>query len=342
MGRQRGQVSSDIRQLIIEHHTNKYSIRDIAKMVDRSHSTVYDVIKRFKTYGNVGNQPRSSCRKILSQYEERWILREIKKNPKVSAVQLAKEIKIYFKKSLHPETVRNVLRKHNLHGRVARKKPYISEVNKKKRKDYAQQHINKDYSFWSKVIFTDESKINMFGSDGKTYVWRKPNEALNPKNLCASMKHGGGSVMVWGCMSAAGPGQLHIIEGIMDQNMYLEILKENIKQSAEKLGIAEDFYLYQDNDPKHKAWRCRMWLLHNCPHVLETPPQSPDLNVIEHLWQHIKTRIHKRNFSNKMELKQILMDEWNKIEPSYCEKLVRSIPQRLADVIQNDGYPTKY
>ena len=43
--------------------------------------------------------------------------------------------------------------------------------------------------------------------------------------------------MVWGCMSAKGPGNLYFIEGIMDQNMYLDILKQNLKQSAEKFGL---------------------------------------------------------------------------------------------------------
>lgn len=61
-----------------------------------------------------------------------------------------------------------------------------------------------------------ESKFNIFGSYGQQRVWRKPNKTL---------KHRIGSVMVWGCMSAKGPGNLHFIEGVMDQHMYLNILK---------------------------------------------------------------------------------------------------------------------
>ncbi|GFW22371.1 transposable element Tcb1 transposase [Trichonephila clavipes] len=45
-------------------------------------------------------------------------------------------------------------------------------------------------NFWKKVIFSDESKFNIFGSDGRRTVWRKPNTVLDPKNLHPTVKHG--------------------------------------------------------------------------------------------------------------------------------------------------------
>lgn len=192
------------------------------------------------------------------------------------------------------------------------------------------------------MLFTDESKFNIFGSDGMVRVWRKPNTELQNKYLRATVKHGGGSVMVWGCVSAAGVGNLHFIEGIMDQNVYLNILKQNLMPSTEKLGIRESFKFYQDNDPKHKAHKIRNWLLYNCPKVFETPPQSPDLNIIENIWGTLKKEIRKHKIRNKNDLKQALLQEWDKISPQYCEKLVRSIPNRLTAVKRNEGYPTKY
>ncbi|GFV39927.1 transposable element Tcb1 transposase [Trichonephila clavipes] len=64
-------------------------------------------------------------------------------------------------------------------------------------------------NFWKKVIFSDESKFNIFGSDGRRTVWRKPNTALDPKNLRPTLKHGGGSVMVWGRMASNGSSMLN-------------------------------------------------------------------------------------------------------------------------------------
>ncbi len=60
---------------------------------------------------------------------------------------------------------------------------------------------------WSKVHFSDESKCNLFGSDGKHYVRRQTGERLNLKCAKKLVKCGGGSVLVWGMFSVAGVGQ---------------------------------------------------------------------------------------------------------------------------------------
>ena len=102
-------------------------------------------------------------------------------------------------------------------------------------------------------------------------VWRKANEALHPNYTIPTIKHGGGSVMVWGCMSATGVGNLVFIDGIMDKIYYLNLLKENLKSSATKMGLDTSFQFYQDNDPKHKSRVVKEWLLYNCPKLIKTP-----------------------------------------------------------------------
>ncbi len=46
-----------------------------------------------------------------------------------------------------------------------------------------------------------------------------------------TVKHSGGSIMVWGCMTTAGTGELRFIEGNMDSNMYCDILKQKMMPS---------------------------------------------------------------------------------------------------------------
>ncbi len=62
--------------------------------------------------------------------------------------------------------------------------------------------------YWNHVLWSDETKINLFGSDGVKRVWRQPGEEYKDKCVLPTVKHGGGNVMVWGCMSAAGTGEL--------------------------------------------------------------------------------------------------------------------------------------
>lgn len=128
----------------------------------------------------------------------------------------------------------------------------------------------------------------------------------------------------------------------MDQKVYLNILKESLPRSIKKLGLGSDWYFYQDNDPKHKAHNVRLWLLYNCPHVMETPPQSPDINPIENLWDYLGKRLQNREISNKNQLKTVLLEEWRNISPDYCKKLVQSMQTRLKMVILNKGMHTKY
>lgn len=342
MGRQRGQTTFEVRELIIKHSKDGKSVRDIAKIVDRSHSTVQDIIKRFRTTKTIENKPKTAHNKIFNEADERFLVRKVKINPFLSAPKLADIAEKELGKHASPSTIRNVLRKAELNGRRARQKPLISKQNKMKRLQFAKDYQNKDFSFWKDVLFTDESKFNIFGSDGKPYVWRRTNEELVSKNLKPTVKHGGGSVMVWGSFSASGPGALHFIDGIMNQHVYLDILKLNLPLSVQKLGLSDRWKFYQDNDPKHKAYWVRSWLLYNCPHVMETPPQSPDINPIENLWEHLNKNIRKHVISHKTDLKRILLEEWNKIEPTFCTKLVQSLPSRLKMVLKNKGLHTKY
>lgn len=148
--------------------------------------------------------------------------------------------------------------------------------------------------------------------------------------------------MVWGCFSAQGVGSLVFIEGNMDGPTYRDILKQNLRQSALKLGILDSFYFYQDNDPKHKARDTQEWLLYNCPHVMETPPQSPDCNPIENLWEYLDRKIRERPVSSIANLKIRLQEEWKRIPGEYLQKLVLSMPRRLEAVIKAKGLHTKY
>jgi len=79
-----------------------------------------------------------------------------------------------------------------------------------------KQHILLPISFWDDVIFAVESKLNIFGSDGRQFVWRRPNTELENKHLKPTVKHGGGDVIVLACMAASGVGNLIAYEIAFD------------------------------------------------------------------------------------------------------------------------------
>jgi hypothetical protein len=77
----------------------------------------------------------------------------------------------------------------------------------------------------------------------------------------------------------------------MNHRVYTDILKSHLHSSAGKMGIKDNFVFMQDSDLKHTAHKTKMWILHNTPEHLKTPPQSPDINLIGHLWDHLERKI---------------------------------------------------
>ncbi|KAF7219838.1 transcript variant X5 [Nothobranchius furzeri] len=134
------------------------------------------------------------------------------------------------------------------------------------------------------------------------------------KAVIPTVKHGGGSIMLWGCFSAAGTGRLLAIEGTMNAAKYRDILDKNLPQSARDLRLGRRFTFQHDDDPNHTGKITKEWLHGNSVTVLEWPSQSSDLNPIEHLWRDLKMAVHQRSPSNLTEL--ICMEEWQKIAKS--------------------------
>ena len=97
-----------------------------------------------------------------------------------------------------------------------------------------------------------------------------------------------------------------------------------------------------DNDPKHTSKVVAKWLKDSKVKVLEWPLQSPDLNPIENLWAELKKRVRARRPTNLTQLHQLCQEEWDKIHPNYCRKLVEGYPKRLTQVKQFKGNATKY
>ncbi|CAI9546122.1 unnamed protein product, partial [Staurois parvus] len=89
-------------------------------------------------------------------------------------------------------------------------------------------HAEKEEDYWESVLWSDETKINVFGIDGFKTVCHRKGEEYKEKCMVSTVKRGGsgGSILLWGCMSAAGVRELHFIDGITNSQMYCSILKE--------------------------------------------------------------------------------------------------------------------
>ncbi len=93
-----------------------------------------------------------------------------------------------------------------LHGHHPRRKLLLKLAHKKTCKEFAKDILAKSMNYWNHVLWCDESKVNLFDSDGVQHVWRHPGEEYQENCALPTVKHGGGSSMVWACMTTAGTG----------------------------------------------------------------------------------------------------------------------------------------
>ena len=105
-------------------------------------------------------------------------------------------------------------------------------------------------NIWKEALWSDETKIELIGQV-KRYIWHKPNTYHHPENTIPTVKHGDGSIMLWGCFSLAGTGKPVRNEEIMDGAKYREIPEGNRFQSSRDLRLGQGFPFQQANGPKH-------------------------------------------------------------------------------------------
>lgn len=328
------QTQFELREMLLQ----RKSYSSIVNQLSISLSTISKYKKIFK----ISTPPNKGGRKpLISEKDRRRIVHSILSG----RVDTAPEVKRLLELNVSTQTVRKVLHAADLHGRAKQKKPLLSKRHRRRRLDFALAHRDWTEDDWKRVIFSDETKINRMGSDGKRYCWKRPGEELSKRTVQPTVKHGGGSTMVWGSMTVQGVGRMCFINGIMDAEKYVKILDQNLVPTARDLKMHRTGFIFQqDGDPKHTSAKAQNWFEDHQINLLDWPSQSPDLNPIEHLWDHVKRKLnsYKTHPTSIYELEKRIVDVWNNIDPKVCEKLVSSMPDRLEAVIRARGGSTKY
>ncbi len=140
-------------------------------------------------------------------------------------------------------------------------------------------------SKWKSVLWSDESKFDIFVGNHRRRVLRAKEEGDLPACYQRSVQKPA-SLMVWGCINAYGMGSLHVLEGTMNAERYIKVLEQHMLPSRQRL-------FQQDNAKPHTAAIITAWLRSRRVRVLNWPACSPDLSPIENIWHIIKRKMSK-------------------------------------------------
>ena len=185
---------------------------------------------------------------------------------------------------------------------------------------------------WEGLVFSDEVRFG-FHHDGRILIWRGKGQRHNPS--CVDLKvKSRQSLMFWGCVTYNGTGPLFECSNNMNSQKYFQILY------FANIATLSDFGLLfqQDNAPIHKSQITTSWLIDKDVECIQWPPNSPDLNIIENIWSHIKRRLARQSTHNLSDLRTAVFSEWSQISIKLVQNLYDSIPKRIKECKRKRGH----
>ncbi|CAJ0935365.1 unnamed protein product [Ranitomeya imitator] len=188
------ELSKDTRNKIVALHQAGKTESAIANQLGVKKSTVGAIIRKWKTYKTTDNLPRSGASRKIPPRGVRMITRTVSKNPRTTQGALVNELQRAGTNVTRP-TISNTLRHHGLRSCSARRVPLLKPVHVRARLKFAREHLDDPEEFWENVLWSDETKLKLFGRNTTCRVWRKKNTELHPSNTdIPTVKHGSGSI----------------------------------------------------------------------------------------------------------------------------------------------------
>lgn len=327
-------INEENRRKIIIWRGEGYSQRKIAKKLKVSLRGVQGVLSRYNDGFGIKNRPKPSKKKLLTKRDDRKLLITSKKFPKMTANQLKRECGF---NDISVDTIKRSLRSSGQMGRVACKKPSLTSSQKSKRLKWCKNKIEWTSTEWSKIVFSDESKMELHGKT-REYVRRQPGSNRYDEKYISRTTKFSPSLMVWGAIRSDGQRVLLRCDRNVDQHYYQSLLDEGLPQ------IYTTRYLFQqDGASCHTARSTRQYFVNKSIRLLpDWPSQSADISIIENLWKILKSNVKMRNPQNCEELWNVCKEEWQNIPNKTIKDLYESIPRRIQSVVHSRGANTKY
>ena len=303
----------------------------IAARVGLTHATVNRILKRHAATGSLVPGKSSGAPRKTTPRQDHALLRMVRQDRFLSARALTARMRNLYGMRAGCTTVNNRLLSRGYRAYRPTTKPLLTANHRRLRLEWAQRWRNLTVAHWQHVIFGDESRFQLYPVDRRLRVRRLPGERFRPGYQAHRVQAGGGLVHVWGAFHNSAKSPLVLPDGYLTAVLYRGILQNTLVPFARH--YFGDNYRYQDdNATPHRARVVLDFLQQGNVTKMEQPPWSPDCNPIEHLWDELGRAISSMDNppQNLDELRQALLDKWAQIPVQRLQRLVASMPRRLA------------
>jgi transposase len=341
-------------EIIVLSKTNSHG--NISRELALPRRTVSSFLGRVETRHSPYNLLHPGRPRKTSNAFDRWLVRAALTETSLPL----KEFHSITNIPVSEQTVRRRLRENGIRKWRALKRPLLNKEQARKRLEWAKAHRHWTVEDWAKVVWSDESAIQKDSDTRTVWVWRHQNKAEKymPKNVLPKARDGRLSQMMWGCFVGDKLGPIAFIDGSIKKEQYIAVLDQCFLEFIDALGAdgLRDIIFQQDNASPHTANLTRDWLKDAAKEhgftIMDWPPNSPDMNPIEHLWAHVKRELHRRYPDTKYLLgspavirrilKRRLFEVWWAIGAEVLNGLVESMPDRVRALIKAKGWYTEY
>ena len=319
------------------------SISVIANAYNIHFSTVWRIQKRYNETHSVEDVPRSPRRCKMPKRTFKICFRKFKQKKFQTLNILRHLLRVQYNIEYSKSGLRSYLKREGIIARLKIRKPILSKKNRLKRISFAKSHKNWTVDDWRRVVWTDESSFSLVRNCGREYHYIPSNDNRRLPTKATTRK-GGSSIMIWGCFKNDQVGKLNWISGTLDSEGYQQIVRTTGRESIIKFRCQRSFIWMHDNARPHSSHSTNDFFDKLGWKKFDWPPQSPDLNPIENLWNILKNKVYASSqFTSIRELKATIESEWIKLDRSAVLKgLIESMPKRIYAVIANKGYTINY
>lgn len=129
-----------------------------------------------------------------------------------------------------------------------------------------------------------------------------------------------------------------MIDSRMNAQRYQEVLRLHLLPTAYNIA-GRHWFFRQDNAAVHTANSTYEWFLTNGVPISEWPSKSPDFHPMENLWGILARQIYINGQQYEIinQLKDAIIKKWEEIPLNVLQNLIKSMPERINQVITKKG-----